>query len=117
MTKERQSQQTHSAGLNFLRHSVTSLLLSFMPRIVRFESTTPIKVDPNLRPGDTPPAPNIIAWPRDDQGNLKVLSLCTCGVSAKYPFCDGAHKICKDEDATVTYVYDTAARTRVPAGG
>lgn len=81
-----------------------------MPRVVRFTSTTPLKVDPNLQPGDTPPAPNVIPWPRDDQGKLKVLSLCTCGVSAKFPLCDGAHKACKDEDPAVEYVYANNTR-------
>lgn len=87
-----------------------------MPRIVRFEATTPLKIDPNLQPGETPPAPNVIAWPRDEQGRLKVLSLCTCGVSAKFPLCDGAHKACKDEDAATDYVYDVATRARRVAG-
>jgi CDGSH-type Zn-finger protein len=83
-----------------------------MPRIVRFTQTTPLKIDPNLLPGQEPPAPNVMAWPRDERGQLKVLSLCTCGVSAKFPLCDGGHKACKDEDANTDYVYDPATKTR-----
>jgi Iron-binding zinc finger CDGSH type len=82
-----------------------------MPRTVTFDASTPLKVDPNLEPGQTPPAPNVIPWPRDEQGKLKVLSLCTCGISAKFPFCDGAHKTCKAEDPTLLYAYDIATRT------
>jgi CDGSH-type Zn-finger protein len=81
-----------------------------MPRIVRFDSTTPIKIDPNLKPGDTPPAPNVIAWPRDEAGNLKVVSICACGISSKFPFCDGTHKICKTEDPACEYQYDPATK-------
>lgn len=69
-----------------------------MPRLVRFSSAAPIKIDP-------------ATWPRDEQGNLKVLSICGCGISAKFPFCDGAHKACKAEDAGCTYTYDIPTRT------
>jgi CDGSH iron-sulfur domain-containing protein 1 len=81
-----------------------------MPRLVRHSSSAPIKFDPNLVPGQTPPAPNVHPWPRDEQGNLKVLSICTCGVSAKFPICDGAHKACKDEDPAFLYEYDATTR-------
>jgi len=77
-----------------------------MPRLVRFNTTTPLKIDPNLAPGDIPPAPNVIPWPRDEQGRLKVLSICACGVSRKFPICDGMHKTCKIEDPTQLYQYD-----------
>lgn len=76
-----------------------------MPRLVRFDATAPIKFDPNAPAG----APN--AWPRDEQGNLKVLSICACGISAKFPICDGAHKACKAEDPARMYHYDIATRT------
>jgi CDGSH-type Zn-finger protein len=82
-----------------------------MARIVRHEATAPIKIDPNLLPGQTPPAPNVIAWPRDAQGNLKVVQVCACGISATYPFCDGAHKTCKEEQAGMVYAYDIPTRT------
>lgn len=81
-----------------------------MPRIVHHTSTTPIKIDPNLKEGDALPAPNYMPWPRDEQGNLKVISICTCGVSARYPFCDGMHKVCKNEEAGKLYEYDIAKR-------
>lgn len=78
-----------------------------MPRIVRFTQTASIKIDPNAPPG----APN--AWPRDEQGNLKVISICACGISARFPFCDGAHKLCREEEAGHVYEYDIATRTVV----
>ena len=84
-----------------------------MPRLVRLEGTVPLKIDPNLKPGETPPAPNVIAWPRDEAGNLKVVSVCTCGLSARFPLCDGAHKGCKDEEAGYVYRYDPATRAVV----
>jgi CDGSH-type Zn-finger protein len=68
-----------------------------MPRTVRFDATTPIKIDP-------------ATWPRDEAGNMKVLSICACGISAKFPFCDGAHKSCKTEEPGCTYTYDIATR-------
>jgi CDGSH-type Zn-finger protein len=82
-----------------------------MPRLVKLLGTTPIKIDPNLAPDAVPPAPNVRHWPRDEQGNLKVLSICTCGLSQKFPFCDGAHKTCKDEDPSTTYTYEGGTRT------
>lgn len=82
-----------------------------MARHVRFEATSPIKFDPNLKPGDTPPAPNVFPWPRDEQGNLKVLSVCACGLSAKFPICDGGHKACRDsEEPGHVYRYDPVTR-------
>lgn len=81
-----------------------------MPRDVRHTATTHIKIDPNLKPGETPPNPNTIPWPRHDDGSLKVLSICACGISATYPFCDGAHKICKTEDPTCLYRYDPTTK-------
>jgi CDGSH-type Zn-finger protein len=85
-----------------------------MPRLVKLSGNGPIKIDPNLAEGATPSAPNVRPWPRDDQGNLKVLSICTCGMSLRFPFCDGSHKVCKDEDAAMLYSYE--AGTRVPIG-
>jgi len=85
-----------------------------MARLVKLTGTAPIKIDPNLAPGAEPPAPNVRPWPRDEQGNLKVLFICTCGISLKFPFCDGAHKACKDEDSATVYTYETG--TRAPIG-
>lgn len=65
-----------------------------MPRLVRLEATGPLKIDPS-------------ALPRDGQGNLKVLSICACGLSRTFPICDGAHKPCRvNEQPGVLYVYD-----------
>ncbi|MFG0292347.1 MAG: CDGSH iron-sulfur domain-containing protein [Phycisphaerales bacterium JB065] len=55
-----------------------------MPRLVRFEATGPIRIDPQDKP----------------------VFVCACGLSAKFPFCDGRHKICKDEDPATVYRYD-----------
>jgi CDGSH-type Zn-finger protein len=69
-----------------------------MARLVRFDAAKPIKIDP-------------ATWPRDEQGNLRVLSICACGISAKFPLCDGAHKACNTEEAGCTYTYDIATRS------
>lgn len=50
-----------------------------MPRLVRLDATGPIKIEP-------------ASFPRDEQGNLKHISICVCGLSQRLPFCDGAHK-------------------------
>jgi CDGSH-type Zn-finger protein len=81
-----------------------------MPRIVKFDAMGPIKIDPNLKVGETPPAPNVIAWPRDEAGNLKVVSVCACGISSRFPFCDGTHKQCKTEDPGCVYQYDPVTK-------
>lgn len=71
-----------------------------MPRLVRLDAQAPVKIDP-------------ATWPRDEQGNLKPVSVCACGLSQKFPICDGAHKACRvSEQPGVLYVYD-ATRTRV----
>ena len=56
-----------------------------MARLVRHEETSPIKIDP-------------ATWPRDENGNLKTIFICACGISSKFPFCDGTHKGCKGEE-------------------
>jgi hypothetical protein len=83
-----------------------------MARLVRHESTTPIKFDPNLviDPANPPP-PNVRPWPRDENGNPKILSICACGVSATFPICDGMHKHCRTEEPGMVYTYDVAAKT------
>lgn len=70
-----------------------------MPRLVRLNATGPIKIEP-------------AAFPRDEQGNLKPIWICACGLSASMPYCDKAHKVCKDEDPGVVYRYDTTTGTR-----
>jgi CDGSH-type Zn-finger protein len=90
-----------------VRWRKTPLPLS-MPRIVRHEQSAPIKIDPNAKPGE----PN--AWPRDEQGNLKPVFVCACGLSDRFPFCDGTHKTtCKAEQPGVVYTYDKATKAVV----
>ncbi|GMV25415.1 MAG: hypothetical protein AMXMBFR58_14460 [Phycisphaerae bacterium] len=74
-----------------------------MARIIRHTQCTPIKIDPSAPPGD--PA----AWPRDEQGNLKKLFICACGLSGKFPICDGSHKAINEEPGHV-YRYDPQTR-------
>ncbi|MBS0191601.1 MAG: CDGSH iron-sulfur domain-containing protein [Planctomycetes bacterium] len=68
-----------------------------MARLVRHEKTDPIRIDP-------------ATWPRDEQGNLKVLSICACGISQKFPFCDGSHKGCRAESPGHVYRYDPVTK-------
>jgi CDGSH-type Zn-finger protein len=55
-----------------------------MPRLVRFEATGPIRIDPQDKP----------------------VFICGCGLTRNFPFCDGTHKACKDEQEGKVYVYD-----------
>lgn len=55
-----------------------------MPRIVKFEATGPVRIDPQEKP----------------------VFICACGLTKKFPFCDGAHKSCKDEEPGAVYSYD-----------
>lgn len=70
-----------------------------MARLIRHEATGPVKIDP-------------ATWPRDEQGNLKPIFVCACGLSQNFPFCDGAHKACRaSEAAGKLYVYDNERKT------
>lgn len=64
-----------------------------MPRLVRLTHNGPIKVEPPLE---------------------KPLFICACGLSQKYPICDGSHKACKqtEPDPNALYIYD-ADRKRI----
>lgn len=65
-----------------------------MPRLIRLEATGPIKIDP-------------ASFPRDEQGNLKPMFICACGLSKNMPFCDGTHKVCRtNEQPGMLAVYD-----------
>jgi CDGSH iron-sulfur domain-containing protein 1 len=68
-----------------------------VPRLIRLNDTKPMKLDPAQHPPG------------------KVFSLCTCGLSQKFPLCDGAHKvIATRETEGLIDIYD-AARTTVIA--
>ena len=66
-----------------------------MARLVRHTATSPYKIDPKTFPQD------------------KLISICGCGLSQNLPFCDGAHKGCRDEIAGTLYVYDPERKTIV----
>lgn len=71
-----------------------------MPRLVRLNATGPIKIEP-------------AQFPRDEQGNLKPMWICACGLSQNLPFCDGAHRACRStEPEGHLCVYD-ASRTKI----
>ena len=77
-----------------------------MPRIVHFTATGPVKFDPNPPLPGVEPVPGILPWPKDEAGRFKILSICACGLSKKFPICDGTHKGCKTEEPDHVYSYD-----------
>jgi CDGSH-type Zn-finger protein len=66
-----------------------------MPRIVKLYPTGPIKIEPGSLPADKP------TW------------ICACGLSKKMPFCDGSHKITRQEQPGMVYVYSQDGQTVV----
>lgn len=60
-----------------------------MPRLVRHEHTGPIRIDPQDKP----------------------VFICGCGLTQNFPFCDGTHKVCKNEQPDTLYVYDADGAT------
>lgn len=67
-----------------------------MARLVRLTSLQPLKIEAK----DIPEG--------------KALSICTCGLSQKYPICDGAHKAARaSEQPGVLYIYNDARTTVV----
>ncbi|MSR45285.1 MAG: CDGSH iron-sulfur domain-containing protein [Phycisphaerales bacterium] len=55
-----------------------------MARLVKFAGIKPIKVEPQDKP----------------------IFVCACGLSQKFPLCDGHHKGCAAEEAGRVYEYD-----------
>jgi CDGSH-type Zn-finger protein len=73
-----------------------------MSRIVRHSAIGPVKIDPSTLPLGV-------------DGKPKPIFVCACGLSAKFPFCDGTHKICTNEQPGQVYTYDPATRAVVDA--
>ncbi|MEM0127830.1 MAG: CDGSH iron-sulfur domain-containing protein [Thermoplasmatales archaeon] len=67
-------------------------------RIVTHERTGPYKI----KIKDVPGADKI-----DDKSKLLEyeIHICGCGLSHDKPFCDGSHRITRDEDPSKIYVY------------
>ncbi len=69
-----------------------------MARLIRIDATGPIKIEP-------------AQFPRDEQGNLKPIFICACGMTANPPICDGSHKACRaGEEPGFVYTYDPATK-------
>jgi CDGSH-type Zn-finger protein len=68
-----------------------------MARIVKLEATGPVKIDPAEMPEGKP------------------LFICACGLTKKFPFCDGSHKPTRDEEPGCCYRYDPETLARVKA--
>ncbi len=62
-----------------------------MPRLIRHDLTGPIRIDPQDKP----------------------VFICGCGLTKNFPFCDGAHKICANEEAGSLYEYDAESHAVV----
>ncbi len=60
-----------------------------MPRMIRHDATGPIRIDPQDKP----------------------IFVCACGLSQKFPLCDGTHKTCHSEQPGKVYVYDAERKS------
>jgi CDGSH-type Zn-finger protein len=43
----------------------------------------------------------------------KKVWVCGCGLSSKKPYCDGSHKLAKDEDDNKLYLYNEQKERRI----
>ena len=62
-----------------------------MARLVKFTENKPLKLE-------------------TDEG---VKFICQCGLSKKFPFCDGHHNKTKDEKEGKTYIYNEDCRVEI----
>jgi CDGSH-type Zn-finger protein len=77
-------------------------------RIVTHERTGPYKMKVRNLPGaeKLDPDSKVLELP---------IEFCGCGLSHDKPFCDGSHRITKDEDPSQIYVY-SESKERVISG-
>lgn len=65
-----------------------------MARRITLNGTGPIRIDPQDKP----------------------VFVCGCGLTNNFPFCDGTHKTCKDEEEGKVYEYDQQGHRREVEG-
>lgn len=70
-----------------------------MARLVRLEGIGPVKIDP-------------ATLPLGPDGKPKKIAVCACGMSARFPICDGTHKQLVEQPGQV-YCYDAAVKTLI----
>jgi len=56
--------------------------------------------------------PHVFNTPKGD-----TVAICMCGLSKKYPFCDGSHMKTQDEAEGVLYLYDQEGNRLNPSTG
>ena len=62
-----------------------------MSRLVKFSENKPLKIE----------------------GKDKIYFICQCGLSKKFPFCDGHHKKTVDEKEGKIYIYNEDCRVEI----